>query len=470
MRKIQISDVTMKQAGAQNAMSFKEKIELAKLLDKLGVSVIELEPITRMKTDSLLIKSVVSAVKDSTVAVPVSLTPDSVTLTWNALKEAKKARLQVCAPVSSVQMEYLFHKKPDAMLDAIRQTVQACKAVCADVEFIADDATRSDPAFLFEAVRAAIAAGANTVTVCDTAGAMLPNEFTAFIRELYSGVPELKTVSLGVSCSDGLSMADSCAIAAVRYGAGEIKTAAYRLDAVSLPNVAKVLSAKGEFCDASCAVNTTVMGRITGQIARMFETARSKTSPFDTGVREDEDGLYLTNHDDLTAVMKAAARLGYDLSEEDGAHVFEAFRVIAEKKEKVSARELDAIVASHAMQVPPSFTLESYMVTSGNTVSATASLKLRRQGKSIAGVSLGDGPIDAAFLAIEQITGHHYELDDFQIQSVTEGREAMGQTVVKLRSEGKVYSGRGISTDIVGASILAYINALNKIVYEEETV
>jgi 2-isopropylmalate synthase len=210
------------------------------------------------------------------------------------------------------------------------------------------------------------------------------------------------------------------------------------------------------------------MGRITGQIARMFETARSKLSPFDTGVREDEEGLFLTNHDDLTAVMKMAARLGYDLSEEDSAHVFEAFRVIAEKKEKVSARELDAIVASAAMQVPPSFTMESYMVTSGNTVSATASLKLLRQGKALAGVSLGDGPIDAAFLAIEQITGHHYELDDFQIQSVTEGREAMGQTVVKLRYEGKVYSGRGISTDIVGASILAYINALNKIVYEED--
>jgi len=470
MRKIQISDVTMKQAGAQNALSFKEKIELAKLLDKLGVSVIELEPITKVKTDSLLIKSVASAVKDSTIAVPVSLTPDSVALTWNALKEAKKARLQVCAPVSSVQMEYLFHKKPDAMLASIRQAICDCRAVCADVEFVADDATRSDPAFLFEAVRAAIAAGANTVTVCDTAGAMLPNEFTAFIRELYAGVPELKSVSLGVFCSDGLSMADSCAIAAVRYGAEEIKAAAYRMDAVSLPNVAKVLSAKGEFYDASCAVNTTVMGRITGQIARMFETARSKTSPFDTGVREDEEGLFLTNHDDLSAVMKAAARLGYDLSEEDGAHVFEAFRVIAEKKEKVSARELDAIVASHAMQVPPSFTLESYMVTSGNTVSATASLKMQRQGKSIAGVSLGDGPIDAAFLAIEQITGHHYELDDFQIQSVTEGREAMGQTVVKLRSQGKVYSGRGISTDIVGASILAYINALNKIVYEEETV
>ena len=323
---------------------------------------------------------------------------------------------------------------------------------------------------LFRSVRTAIAAGAQTVTVCDTAGAMLPNEFTAFIRELYANVPELKDVCLGVSCSDGLSMADSCAIAAVRYGAGEIKAAAYRLDVASLPNVAKVLSAKGEFYNATCSVRTTVMKRITGQIAWMCQTGRSKTSPFDNGVQEDDGGIYLTSHDDLAAVMKVASRLGYDLSEEDGAKVYDAFRVIAAKKEKVGAKELDAIVASAAMQVPPTYTLDSYVVTSGNTVSATANLKLIRQDKPISGVSLGDGPIDAAFLAIEQITGHHYELDDFQIQSVTEGREAMGQTVVKLRSEGKVYSGRGISTDIVGASILAYINALNKIVYEEETV
>ena len=212
------------------------------------------------------------------------------------------------------------------------------------------------------------------------------------------------------------------------------------------------------------------MKRITGQIAWMCQTGRSKTSPFDNGVQEDDGSIYLTSHDDLSAVMKVASRLGYDLSEDDGAKVYEAFRVIAEKKEKVGAKELDAIVASAAMQVPPTYALDSYVVTSGNTISATANLKLIKQGTPIAGVSLGDGPIDAAFLAIEQITGHHYELDDFQIQSVTEGREAMGQTVVKLRSEGKVYSGRGISTDIVGASILAYINALNKIVYEEETV
>ena len=404
------------------------------------------------------------------MAVPVALNAESVKLTWNALKEAKRARLQVPAAVSPVQMEYLFHKKPDAMLAAIADTISECVKLCADTEFIADDATRSDTAFLYEAIRAAIAAGAKTVTICDTAGAMLPNEFTAFIRALYENVPELKTVVLGISCSDQLSMADSCAFAAIRYGAGEIKAAAYRLDNVSLPNVAKVLEAKGEYYSAACSVRTTSMKRITDQIGWMCRTGRSETSPFDNGVREDNDGIYLTAHDDLGAVMKVAATLGYDLSEEDGANVYAAFQKIAARREKVSARELDAIVASAAMQVPAAYTLESFVVTAGNTISATANVRLFRDGKPLAGVSLGDGPIDAAFLAIEQITGHHYELDDFQIQSVTEGREAMGQTIVKLRSSGKIYSGRGLSTDIVGSGILAYINALNKIVYEEETV
>ena len=469
MKNIRISDVTMKQKG-DISLSFKEKIELAKLLDKLGVSVIELEGITSPKIDALRIKSIAIAVQGSVVAVPVQLSAESVKTVWNALRVAKKPRLQVCAPVSSVQMEYLFHKKPEAMLGSIADTIKACCEVCADVEFMADDATRSDSAFLYEAVRTAIAAGAKTVTVCDTAGAMLPNEFTAFIRELYAGVPELKDVTLGVSCSDGLSMADSCAIAAVRYGAGEIKAAAYRVDVASLPNVAKVLKAKGEFYNATCSLHTTVMSRITSQIAWMCQTGRSKTSPFDNGVQEDDGSIYLTAHDDLSAVMKAASRLGYDLSEDDGVKVYEAFRAIAGKKEQVTAKELDAIVAAAAMQAPPAYVLDTYVITSGNTISSTAHLRLSKDGQMIEGVCIGDGPIDAAFLAIESITGRHYELDDFQIQAVTEGREAMGQTVVKLRSEGKVYSGRGISTDIVGASILAYINALNKIVYEEEEV
>jgi len=320
---------------------------------------------------------------------------------------------------------------------------------------------------LYQAISAAITAGARTVTVCDTAGAMLPDEFAAFLNTLYEQVPALKEVTLGVSCSNALSMADACAIAAVRCGAREIKAAAYQIDKVSLPNVSRLLASKGESCGVYCGVRTTEMNRIVSQITWMCQTGRSKNSPFDNGVQEMGADAILSSHDEMSAVLKAVEKLGYDLSEEDGIKVWDAFRRIVARKEQVTARELDTIVASVAMQVPATYVLESYMVTSGNVISAVAHITAKKKEETLQGVALGEGPIDAAFLALEQIIGCHYELDDFQIQAVTEGREAMGETIVKLRSNGKVYSGRGISTDIVGSGILAYISALNKIVYEE---
>lgn len=469
MRNIKICDVTMKQNGknVDFSLSFREKIELAKLLDRLEVSVIELHPIENIKIDSLLIKSIAAAVKNAIVAVPVSLEENGAEKVWNALKEAKKPRLQVCAPTSSVQMEYLSHKKPEAMLEAIKSAIISCKAYCNDVEFVAGDATRSDLSFLETAVKIAIEAGASTITFCDTAGVMLPDEFSSFIEELYASIPELKDVCVGVSCSDALSMADSCAVSAVRSGASEVKATAVATDNVRLGKIAKILDAKGSAFDACGAVRMAEINRVLSQIDRLCHTGKSKNSPFDDSVR-DEGEWVLTEHDDITSVLKAAERLGYDLSEDDGIKVYEAFKQIAVLKKKVSSKELDAIVASSALQVPPTYKLESYVINASNVLTSSAHLRLMKGDHAIEGICIGDGPIDAAFLAIEQIIGIHYELDDFQIQSVTEGREAMGQTVVKLLSNGKLYSGRGTSTDIVGASILAYLNALNKIVYEEE--
>ena len=471
MRNIKICDVTMKQNGknVDFSLSFRDKIELAKLLDRLEVSVIELHPIENIKIDSLLIKSIAAAVKNAIVAVPVSLEENGAEKVWNALKEAKKPRLQVCAPTSSVQMEYLSHKKPEAMLEAIKSAIISCKAYCNDVEFVAGDATRSDLSFLETAVKIAIEAGASTITFCDTAGVMLPDEFSSFIDGLYASIPELKDVCVGVSCSDALSMADSCAVSAVRSGASEVKATAVATDNVRLGKIAKILDAKGSAFDACGAVRMAEINRVLSQIDRLCHTGKSKNSPFDDSVR-DEGEWVLTEHDDITSVLKAAERLGYDLSEDDGIKVYEAFKQIAVLKKKVGSKELDAIVASSALQVPPTYKLESYVINASNVLTSSAHLRLMKGDHAIEGICIGDGPIDAAFLAIEQIIGIHYELDDFQIQSVTEGREAMGQTVVKLLSNGKLYSGRGTSTDIVGASILAYLNALNKIVYEEENV
>lgn len=466
---VRINDASMRQItkSGVNKLSFKNKLELAKLLDRLGTSVIELDAVNEVKADSLLIKSIATSVKNSVVAVPVELNKDSVDVTWNALQTAKKARLVVEAPVSTVQMEYLYHKKPSAIMEAVKETVAYCSNFTDDVEFVANDATRSDESFFYEVVKEAINAGAKTVTVCDAAGAMLPDEFAEFLENLVKNVPEISNVTLSVSCSDKLAMANACTVEAVRKGAREVKVAVCTMNEVAqLAAVVNVLSAKGSEFDVTCPVQTVELNRVVRQIEWLCFGEQSKTSPFDSGVRE-EDNVILSSHDDIAAVLKAVEELGYELSEEDGAAVWEAFQQIAGRKEQIGSKELDAIVAAAAMQVPSTYKLDSFVINSGNIISATAHVTLIKDGKKVDSVALGDGPVDAAFLALEQIAGTHYELDDFQIRSVTRGHEAMGETVVRLRSNGKLYAGRGISTDIIGASIRAYVNALNKIVYEE---
>ena len=467
MRNIYISDITLKQPADAGglSLSFREKLELAKLLDRVGVPVIETAPIVNRRTDSLLIKSLASAVRDSVLAAPLSLTEtDTVELTWSALKDAKKPRLQVMAPVSTVRMEYISRLKPAAVLERVRTLTAAAKAVCSEVEFVAEDAGRSEPEFLREVIGAAVEAGADIVTLCDTAGNLLPEEFYASVRAARETLPE--RVRLGVLISNELYLADACAVSAVLAGADEVKTAACGDFTASLEKLVHILKTRGSEHGVDCPVRDTELRRTVNQIRRMGEPKRGKFD-HDASAQDDSDAV-LTIHDDMTAVMQAVAGLGYDLGEEDAVSVFNAFTSIASKKESVGVKELDAIVASAALQVPPTYKLQSYVINSGNVITATSHIRLEKDGQVIDGLAVGDGPVDASFLAIEQIVGQHFELDDLQVQAVTEGREAMGETIVRLRSaEGRLCSGRGISTDIIGSSISAYVSAVNKIIYEE---
>ncbi len=473
MRNIRISDETMKRAasaGASGALSltFKEKLEIAKLLDNLGVSVIEIEGIERPKADALRIKSIASLAKGCTLAVPVKVDGSDVADVWAALREASSPRLQVQAAVSPSRMEYVHKMKAPQMLDAVASTVRACSALTENVEFIAEDATRADAEYLHSIIRAAIDAGASTVTVCDDAGTMLPAEFVQFLDSLREDVPQLERVMLGVSCSNELFMAISTSIAAIAAGAGEVKTTSYPFGVTELPKLAKALASKGDAYDVCCSIDNTVLNRTVMQVERICEQGSSK-SALATGassVAANSD-FTLSLTDDADAVAEAVRHLGYDLSEDDMTLVFEAFQRIARKKDSIGAKELDAIVASAALQVPSTYKLVQYTINSGNTVKATAYIKLSINGQEIERVGMGDGPVDAAFAAVDGIIGKTYELDDWQMQSVTEGQEAMGEAVIKLMSDGKMYSGRGISTDIIGSSIRAYLNALNKVVYEE---
>ena len=468
MREIRISDITVAHSTANEiTLTFREKVEAAKLLDRLGVSVIELGKVSGGVADNLLIKTIAASVEKSIVAVDPGLDAKAIESTWEALKEASSPRFQVCAALSTARIEYVYHKKPDDMLKAVQQTIAECIKYCKNVEFVAEDATRASADYMYRMISAAIAAGASTVTICDTAGTMLPIEFGDFIKDIYANVPELKDVVLGVKCSNAMNLADASTAAAISVGASEVKVTAMPSDTAMLENVTKILSAKSSYFEAECKVNTTEIKRVLKSIERLTNKTESSKSPFEDGVRDYSNEVAFTANDSFEEVMKGVTALGYDLGDMDKMRIWKAFKSAVQRKESVRIEELEAIIASEAMQVPAAYTLENYVITTGNDIDIIAHIKLKKDNKIYNGLSLGDGPVDAAFLAIEQITGTHYELDDFQIQSISEGREAMGQTIVKLRSGGKVYSGRGLSTDVVGSAVAAYVNALNKITYEE---
>lgn len=468
MQKLSIADITLKQAAKSGncSLSFREKIEIAKLLNKIHVSVIELPAIVKEKTDMLLIKSISSCVTASSIiAVPVNLNESDVERVAQALSGAKSPRIQIEVPTSTVQMEYICGKKPAAVIDMIADLTKRAKALCADVEFIADDATRSEPDFLYKAIATAIENGATTVTLSDTAGKMFPEDISALISDLYKNVPEAENVNVGFQCGNELEMATAGSVSAIKAGANEVKVSSVpSVFAPSMESICHIIKNFGDEFGYMTGVRTTEFHKAAKQISWIVNAHTSKNVISDISATSED--FSLSEHDDITEVSKAVAMLGYDLSAEDISNVYTEFKRISSKK-TVTAKELDAIIASVALQVPTTYFLESYVINSGNIIPATANITVKKNGEVIRGLCGGDGPIDAAFHAIEQIIGHHYELDDFQIQSVTEGQEAVGSAVVKLRSNGKLYSGKGLSTDIIGASIRAYLNALNKIVYEE---
>ena len=469
MKQIRLIDMTLPMAAdlRKGSLSFREKLETAKCADRLRVDVIELPLVTGGKAD-LLFNKTVSSGAAAAVAAQIPVTESAPETIFESIKAAKKPMIDILIPSSPVQMEYVGHLKAPAMLSAIGAQVAKCVSFGCETVVTFEDATRAEPEFLADGVRAALDAGAAAVTVCDTAGVFLPDEFAQFVSRIKTITDSFDGVRLFVQVSDEMSMAAACTAAAISAGADGVKCTAIPAGCTTLTQLSQLVRIKGAAMDISTGLKTTELTRATERLSRMIGIDRSESGVREAGASGDLPNVTLNINDALPDVIKVIRQLGYDLSDEDNAKVFEAFKRIAAKKQFVGTRELDAIIASTAMQVPSCYRLESYVINSGNVLTATANITLTQDGEKRCSVGVGDGPIDAAFQAIEQIIGHHYEMDDFQIQTVTEGTEAMGSAIVKLRAGGRLFSGSGISTDIIGASIRAYISALNKIVYEEE--
>ncbi len=460
---LQVIDTTLRDCAA-GRLTFRESLEFAKGLQRLGVDTIGLPPLCNLKADTLLVRTITASVNGCVISLPVGYDEESVAAAWNALSGAEHPQLCVCLPVSTVQMEYICHLKPAKLLERVTTLVKAARAVCDDVMFIADDATRADAAFVARTISAAIEAGATSICAKDCTGTLLPDEFAAQITALFDAVPALQELPLYIQCSDALSLAAATTLAAIKVGAAGTAVTVEGGAAPTIHAIARIAADKGAAAGYACGLRVTELHRGLKQLRHLLGNDRQSVAAEDE-IPAEQVTLLLTESADQAAVTAAVRALGYDLSIEDEALVYEEVHRVAAKK-AVGAKELEAIIATAAMQVSPTYQLISFVINCGNQISASAHVKFAKGDEILEGVCLGDGPIDAAFRAIEQIVGRHYELDDFQISAVTQGREAVGSALVKLREDGRLYSGNGISTDVVGASIRAYVNALNKIASE----
>ena len=284
------------------------------------------------------------------------------------------------------------------------------------------------------------------------------------IEDFESLVKEIKSVcdiKVFVQPSNNFSMASACAVGAIKAGADGVKVSTVG-NYLSLSVFSEIIKSKKYLLDVDCSVDYTNVFTIDQAINSIATTTESSVSEEKVQNKPINSDLTIK---DLSTMVKS---LGYELTDEDTGKVYEEVKKLVGRKESIDQKELEAVIASTAMQVPSTYHLVNFVVNSGNIIPATANVTLEKDGEKITGVSTGDGPIDAAFHAIEQVIGHHYELDDFQVHAVTKGRGAVGSSIIRLRANGKLYPGNGVSTDIIGACIRAYINALNKIVFEEK--
>lgn len=454
MKKIAVSDVTLRVVEEKGiSLTFREKLTVAEKLDLSNLDAIELPVFSNSKENEVIYRTIAESVKNAVVKIPVG---EDVSIANDCVSKAKKSGIQIQLPVSTAQMEYFYHLKAPLMLAKIEEMVKSAVALCGDVEFVAQDAFRAEEGFLLSIAKSISALGASTITICDDAGIALPEDYALIVKEIKDNCD----IKVFVQPSNALSMAAASAVCAIKAGADGVKTSAIG-EYLSMDVLSDIFRSEKFRLDAECGVDATNVKSI---VSAICGTLQDKEETQETAQYNGQISDSVTIKD----VAEISKQLGYELSDSDIGKVFEEIKKLTAKKETIDQKELEAVIASTAMQVPSTYHLVNYVVNSGNIIPATANVTLEKNGEKITGVSTGDGPIDAAFHAIEQVIGHHYELDDFQVHAVTKGRGAVGSSIIRLRADGKLYPGNGVSTDIVGACIRAYINALNKIVYEGE--
>jgi 2-isopropylmalate synthase len=498
MENLIIFDTTLRdgEQAPGASLNHKEKLEVAQALCELGVDIIEAGFPISSAGDFDAVKAVAKAIKGPVICGLARSLKKDIDAAFQALKPAKRSRIHVFLATSKVHMKYKLKKAEDEILRLAVESVEYAKKYCPDIEFSPEDASRTERTFLYKVVEAVINAGATTVNIPDTVGYAEPEEFGALIKGIKENVANIDKAVISVHCHNDLGLAVANSLAAVKYGARQVECTVNGLgeragNAAMEEIVMGIRIRKDIFTDVQSRIATNQIYKVSRLVSKLtgFVVAPNKAivggNAFrhESGIHQDGiikerttyeiidpkdvgftgEGFVLGKHSGRHAFKQRLESLGFKLDEPKIEKAFWRFKELADKKKDIFDDDLRTIIEDEIKVVKPEWQLESFEVNSGTKIIPSATVRLKHKGKIIAGTSVGDGPVDACFKAIDKVTGIRGELQDYRIEAVTKGKDALGEVSLKLKAKGKVVTSRGSSTDIIESSVRAYLNALNKI-------
>jgi 2-isopropylmalate synthase len=498
-RRIIIFDTTLRD-GEQSpgaSMNMEEKLEVARQLARLRVDVIEAGFPISSPGDFEAVKAIAQQVKGPIIAGLCRATDQDIDCAWEALQQAKKPRIHTFIATSDIHLEHKLKRSRDEVLDLAVKAVKRAKSHCEDVEFSAEDASRTDIDYLCRVVEAVIDAGATTVNIPDTVGFAIPHEFAQIVSTLKARVPNIDKAVLSVHCHNDLGLAVANSLAAVRAGAGQVECTingiGERAGNAALEEIVMTLDTRSEVFDATTGVNSREIYRasrlvsdVTGLMVQVNKAiVGANAFAHEAGIHQHgviqerttyeimdataiglaESKLVLGKHSGRHAFEKRLGELGYDLSRDELHRAFSRFKEVADKKKEIYDEDLEAIVADEVYTIPETFQLQYMTVMTSLEGVPTATIKISTADGEFTDCAMGVGSVDAVYKTIDKIVNVPHNLIDYTVKSVTGGTDALGEVTVKLGDDRNVYTGRGASLDIVEASAKAYIQAINKLVY-----
>jgi 2-isopropylmalate synthase len=496
---VRIFDTTLRD-GEQSpgaSMNTAEKLRLAVQLEKLGVDIIEAGFPAASEGDFDAVSQIAAKLKVTEVAGLARASKHDIDAAWGAVKNAAKPRIHTFIATSDIHLEYKLKLSREQVLREIKEAVAYAKSLTDNVEFSAEDGSRSDRDYLCKAFEAAIAAGATTVNLPDTVGYAIPSEFADLVKYVMANTPNIHQAVLSVHCHNDLGLATANTLAALAAGARQaevtINGIGERAGNTSLEEVVMALRTRHNCIPLTTHIKTEqiypssrLVSMITGMMVQPNKAiVGANAFAHEAGIHQDgmlknpmtyeimqpetiglsANKLVLGKHSGRHALREHLKDMGYELSDDELQTVFVKFKALADKKKHVMDEDLEALVTEGVLRTAETFALEYLHVSAGTTVLPMASVKLTINGRSVKDSGYGNGPIDATYNTIAKLTGTESELLRFTVSALTGGTDAQGEVTVRLKENGLIALGRGSDPDIITASALAYINGLNRMEY-----